>query len=82
MMFDNPQEFSAFVENSLQYLRSKRAEIPQGMTDPNQILQHLLLTSQISQDQYNKATQKLMAMQNDAQQMNQIMQAIQQNLRR
>lgn len=81
-MFDNPQEISAFVNNSLQYLRSRRAEIPQGMTNPDQILQHLLLTSQISQDQYNQAYKKLLSVQNDAQQMNQIMQVIQQNLRR
>ena len=78
-MFSNPAEFAKFINNPPQYLRDRNADFPQGMTDPNQILQHLLLTSQISQDQYNKANQKLISVQNDAQQMNEIMQFIQQN---
>lgn len=80
MMFDNPSEFIKFINNPTQYLLEKRADIPQGMTDPNQIVQHLLLTGQISQDQYNKANQEVMKMQQNGQ-MGQLMQFIQQNRR-
>ena len=38
-----------------------RFSIPQGMTDPNEILQHLLTTGQVSQDQVNR----IMQMRND-----------------
>ena len=31
--------------------------VPQGMTNPNEILQHLLTTGQVSQDQVNKIMQ-------------------------
>ena len=31
--------------------------VPQGMTDPNEILQHLLTTGQVSQDRVNKIMQ-------------------------
>ena len=36
---------------------SKRFNLPQDMTDPNQIIQHLLNTGQASQEQVNKAMQ-------------------------
>lgn len=35
----------------------QRFNIPQDMTDPNEILQHLLTTGQVSQDQVNKLMQ-------------------------
>lgn len=41
----------------------KRYNIPQDMNDPNQILQHLLNTNQVSQAQVNK----VMQMRNDPQ---------------
>lgn len=40
---------------------STKYDIPQNMTDPNEILQHLLTTGQVSQDQVNK----IMQMRND-----------------
>ena len=36
-------------------LLSRRFSIPQGMNDPNQIIQHLLSTNQVSQAQVNSA---------------------------
>ncbi len=36
---------------------SQRFNVPQGMTDPNEILQHLLTTGQVSQDQVNRLMQ-------------------------
>ena len=40
---------------------ASRYNVPQGMTDPNEILQYLLSTGQVSQDQVNK----IMQMRND-----------------
>ena len=40
---------------------SSKFNVPQGMTDPNEILQHLLTTGQVSQDQVNR----IMQMKND-----------------
>jgi len=45
-----------FKQNPLAILGQKY-NIPQGMTDPNQILQHLLNTNQVSQDQVNRVMQ-------------------------
>lgn len=36
---------------------NSRFNIPPGMNDPNAILQHLLNTGQVSQEQLNKAMQ-------------------------
>lgn len=44
--------FMQFRQNPLAML-SKRFNIPDGMNDPNQILQHLVDTKQVSQDQIN-----------------------------
>lgn len=45
-----------FRQNPLAILKQK-FNIPQEMNDPNQILQHLLNTKQVSQDQVNRAMQ-------------------------
>ena len=51
-----------FKQNPMMML-SQRFNIPQGMNDPNQILQHLLNTNQVSQGQVNR----VMQMRNDPQ---------------
>lgn len=38
-------------------LLSAKYNVPQGMTDPNEILQHLLTTGQVTQDQVNQIMQ-------------------------
>lgn len=43
--------------NPMQFLLQQRMNIPQGMNDPNAILNHLLQTGQISQQQINNAYQ-------------------------
>lgn len=45
-----------FRQNPIGML-SQRFNIPQGMNDPNTILQHLLNTNQVSQDQVNRVMQ-------------------------
>lgn len=60
---NNPLSMVAqFRQNPLAVL-SQKYNIPQGMNDPNQILQHLLNTNQVSQDQVNQ----VMQMRNDPQ---------------
>ncbi len=45
-----------FKQNPMAML-SKRFNIPQNLNDPNQIIQHLLNTGQVSQAQVNQAMQ-------------------------
>lgn len=54
--------FTQFKQNPMSML-SRRFNIPQNMNDPNQILQHLLNTHQVSQEQVNR----VMQMRNDPQ---------------
>ena len=48
--------FQQFMQNPLGLLL-QRFNIPQNMNDPQQIIQNLLNTGQISQEQLNKAMQ-------------------------
>lgn len=45
-----------FKQNPMAML-SRRFNIPQGMNDPNQIIQHLLNSGQVSQEQVNRVMQ-------------------------
>ena len=59
----NPfQMMNQFKQHPMALL-SKRFNIPQNIgNDPNQIIQHLMNTGQVSQQQYNMANQQLSAM--------------------
>ena len=52
-LFSLIQQFSA---NPLQILQ-KRFNIPQNLNDPNQIIQHLLDTKQVTQEQVDNVKQ-------------------------
>ncbi len=53
----NMQEITnKFMQNPMAML-SQRYNIPQNLNDPNQIIQHLLNTGQVSQQQVNQAMQ-------------------------
>lgn len=41
-------------KDPISFAASKKYNIPQGMSDPGQIIQHLLNTNQITQDDVNK----------------------------
>lgn len=45
-----------FKQNPMAML-SRRFNIPQNMNDPNQIIQHLLNSGQVSQEQVNRVMQ-------------------------
>ena len=49
-----------FKTNPMAFLLQRRMNIPQNISsDPNAILNHLLKTGQISQDQVNRAYQQM-----------------------
>ena len=56
------QMANQFKQNPMAML-SQRYNIPQNMNDPNQILQHLLNSGQVTQEQVNR----VMQMKNDPQ---------------
>ena len=63
-VYYNPNPLGNLVGDcTIRALIVQRYNIPQEMNDPNQILQYLLNTNQVSQDQVNKA----MRMRNDPQ---------------
>lgn len=41
----------------ISFLQSKGVSIPSNMTNPNDIIQHLMNTGQVSQERYNQAFQ-------------------------
>ena len=43
--------------NPIQFLMQRRMNIPQGVNDPQAILNHLVQTGQVSQEQVNRAYQ-------------------------
>lgn len=49
-------QFQQFRKNPMAML-SQRFNIPQNMTDPNDILKHLVDTGQVSKDQINQFSQ-------------------------
>lgn len=42
-------------QNPAQFIIQKGFNVPQGINDPNSIIQHLMNTGQVSQAQYNRA---------------------------
>lgn len=56
----NPFQMMQQLKANPMAMLSKRFNIPQNIAnDPNQIIQHLMNTGQISQSQYNMANQQL-----------------------
>ena len=60
MMMNNPLAMlQTLRQNPMQFLMQRRMNLPQGMNmqDPQAILNHLMQTGQVSQDQVNRAWQ-------------------------
>lgn len=61
--FQQNQQQNNFLTTLIQFKKNpmsvltQRYNIPQNINDPNQILQHLLNTNQVSQEQVNRAIQ-------------------------
>jgi hypothetical protein len=46
--------FQQFMNNPMQYMLQRQFQIPQNMmNDPNKIIQYLMNSGRLSQDQYN-----------------------------
>lgn len=59
------QMFQVFRQNPMQYLLSRGANIPQNIqNNPDEIIQYMLNTGQITQQQYNQAAQMARQFQN------------------
>ena len=53
---NNPMSMINDIKNNpAQFLASRGVNIPNGMNNPNEILNHLMSTGKVSQGQYNKA---------------------------
>ena len=62
MQNSNPllSSLKALQQNPMQFLAQRRFNIPQNIqNDPNAIIQHLMNTGQVSQEQYNRASQMM-----------------------
>ena len=49
-MFEN---LNAFMQNPFMFFSKSKFNIPQGMNSPDDMINYLLQTRQITQDQYN-----------------------------
>ena len=60
-------QFSQFMRNPMQMISQRIPGIPQGMNDPNQIIQSLMNSGRMSQEQYNQLSQVARQIQNNPQ---------------
>ena len=44
--------------NPMQFIQRAGFRVPENLSDPNAIIQHLMRSGQISQEQYNRAFQR------------------------
>ena len=52
----NPlQMIQQLQSNPVQFLKQAGLNVPDNLNSPNDIIQHLMSSGQVSQDQYNKA---------------------------
>lgn len=59
------QQFQQFRQNPMQWLASRGMQVPQEIAnDPNAIIQHMMNSGKITQQQYNQAAQMARQMQN------------------
>lgn len=63
-MFEN---FQAFLRNPAMYMMKARFNIPQNITNPDDIINHLLQSGQITQEQYNQVYSKYRDLQQNGQ---------------
>lgn len=54
----NPmQMLQQLRSNPMQFIQRAGFRVPENLTDPNAIIQHLMQTGQVSQERYNQAFQ-------------------------
>lgn len=50
--------FNAFLQNPAMFLMKSKFNIPNNISNPQDMINHLLQTGQLSQDQYNQVYQR------------------------
>ena len=60
-------QFNQFMRNPMQVLSQRIPGMPMGMNDPNQIIQSLMNSGRMSQEQYNYFNQIAKQIQNNPQ---------------
>ena len=61
-------QFKGFMSNPMQFMLQSKLKIPQQyMNDPNQAIQYMLNTGQLSQQQYDWAVKQAQKIQNNPQ---------------
>ncbi len=63
-MFEN---FNAFMQNPMSFFAKTKFNIPQGVNSPDEIINYLLQTRQLTQDQYNAVYSKYKEIQSSGQ---------------
>lgn len=58
-------QLQSIKSNPIQFLMQNKFNVPQNLNSPNDVIQHLLNTGQINQNQLNQANQKLRELQNN-----------------
>ena len=59
-MINNPMQFlTQLQQNPMQFLLQRGLNVPQNLSNPQQIVQHLMNTGQITQAQFNEAVRSM-----------------------
>ena len=61
------EDFNAFMQNPLMFFAKTKFKIPQGINSPDAMINYLLQTRQLSQDQINQVYSKYNEMQSSGQ---------------
>lgn len=65
--FANFMNMLSQIKNNPSAVLSKRFNIPQNLNNPNDIIQHLMNTGQVTQDMYNRANEAAQQLKNNQQ---------------
>ena len=59
--------FNAFLQNPMMYFMKSKFKLPNNMNNPDEMIDHLMRTGQLSQDQYNQVQMKFRQLQSSGQ---------------
>ena len=63
-MFEN---FNAFIQNPMMFFMKSKFKIPNNINNPDEMINHLMSTGQLSQNQYNKVYETFKNLQSSGQ---------------
>ena len=59
-MFEN---FNAFVQNPMMFMMKSKFNVPNNINTPNEIIDYLMRSGQLTQEQYNQVNMKFQQLQ-------------------